>query len=136
MADEFIPGIAEKGVELGELLANTIGSVVNAQERIDLYTEKRRQAWENAKEGDMALPPLWYVFNKVSVELELAAKVGNITSPAAKNPGPHLVCQTLTPSVVSLYGRTAAAGLRIRVDLAPQGLLPIKQTSSGDLPES
>ena len=129
MENTYISGIKDQAVELGDLLANTIGSVVNAQERLDLYTEERRKAYENAPAGSMALPPLWYVFDNVSVELELAAKVGSVTSPVTETPKAHLLCQSVNPSVVSLYGRQAAAGLRIKVDLSPQGFLPIKETS-------
>lgn len=136
MEDTYISGIKDQAIELGDLLANTIGSVVNAQERLDLYTEERRKAYENAPAGSMALPPLWYVFNNVSVELELAAKVSSVTSPVTKSPRPHLLCRTLNPSVVSLYGRQAAAGLRIKVDLSPQGFLPIKETSGIEPTES
>ena len=131
MTDENRLRRVNESVALGNLLANTIGSVVDAQEKIDAYTERRRLAYESAPEGSLALPPIWYVFNNVSVEMELSAAVGEISTDIHPNPMPHLVCRTLDPATVSLYGRESAAGLKIRVDLAPQGFLPIKQMAPG-----
>jgi len=112
------------GVEMGELLGQTIKSVVNAQEEMDNYTEARRHEYEQAEEGSFALPPIWYIFNHVSIELEMSASISQVADQ------PHVVCQTLNPAMVSLYGYTASSGMRVRVDMAPQGVLPLKPTLS------
>lgn len=122
-----MPYIPAKSVELGQLLANTIGAVVQAQERLDAYTQTRKAAYEAAEAGSLALPPLWYLFNHVDVEMELSASVA--PSPLPGDPSesaPHLFCRTLEPTMVSLYGYQASAGLRVRVQMAPQGAVPIK----------
>ena len=114
-------------VELGQLLANTIGAVVQAQERLDAYSLARQEAYQAAPAGSLALPPLWYLFNKVEMEMELSASVGLQPLPGdAQGSGPHLFCRTLEPAMVSLYGYQASAGLRVRVRMTPQGAVPIK----------
>ena len=112
-------------VELGQLLSKTVGSVAQAQEQLDAYTEARRAAYEEAPQGSLVLPPLWYVFSAVSIELELSATVVQGAAAPAQ-----LMCRTLNPTSVGLYGHRASAGLRVRVQLEPQGLLPIKHTTS------
>jgi hypothetical protein len=113
-------------VELGELLANTLGAVVVAQEKLDNYTLARKQAYEQTPDGALAIPPLWYLFNNVAVELELSAQVAHTTSETTGNLQPHLVCRTLNPTSVSLYGYQASAGLRVRIQMTPGGPLAIK----------
>jgi hypothetical protein len=119
-----------QGVELGSLLANTIGAVVEAQERIDQYTLRRKQEFEETPEGSLALPPLWYVFDKVAVEVELSSTIRSYrVRPGellAERSQPRLFCQTLNPAMVSLYGREASAGLKIRLQLGLHGNLPLK----------
>jgi len=125
--------IIDEPVEMGSLLANTIGSIVEAQEKLDAYTEERRKTYEAAPEGSMVLPPLWYVFQNVSIEMELSASVARIKADIdgdnEMTDAPHIMCKTLNSKEVSLFGREASAGLRVRVELAPEGYLPIKQTS-------
>ena len=117
-------------VELGQLLANTIGSVVQAQEKLDAYTMERKKLYEAEKEGSLALPPLWYVFNNVAVELEMSATVGEEGVPGKNGQRePALFCRTLDPSMVSLYGYSASSGLRVKVQMEPKGFLPIKSDS-------
>lgn len=118
---------ASQSVELGQLLANTIGSVVQAQERLDAYTLARKEAYKAAEAGSLALPPLWYLFNRVDVEMELSASVAQAPLPGeSRKTAPHLFCRTLEPTMVSLYGYQASAGLRVRVQMVPQGVVPIK----------
>ncbi len=122
---------ASQYVELGQLLGNTIGAVVEAQEKLDKYTLARKHAYESAEEGDLALPPLWYIFNNVSIELELSAQVSRTVPLARQGSGnskaePHMFCRTLDPTSVSLYGHQASAGMKIRVMMSPQGNMPVK----------
>ena len=118
-----------QGVELGSLLASSIGAVVEAQQGMDEYTLRRKQEFEKTPEGNLALPPLWYVFDKVSVEMELSTIIRS-----SERVQPRLYCQTLNPTTVGLYGYQAAAGLKIRMQLGPRGNLPLKD--SQDTPRS
>lgn len=121
------PAPPSQSVELGELLATTVESVVQAQERLDAYTERRQAAFESAEDGALHLPPLWYVFEKVGIELELSARVDR--SPTT---GPTLSAKMLDPAGVSLYGRSAQASLRVKVEIAPKGVVSIKNTRPAD----
>ncbi len=123
-------------VELGSLLANTIGAVVQAQERLDAYTLCRKQAYETAPKGALALPPLWYLFSEVEVEIALSAAVGAWPLPGDDTlSAPHLFCRTVEPTMVSLYGYQASAGLNVRVRMTPQGAVPIKtEAQTSDAP--
>jgi hypothetical protein len=118
-----------QAVELGELLSNTIGAVVKAQEQLDAYSLRRKQTYEESKEGELALPPLWYVFNQVSLEIELSTSVQSLTTPGEK-PATRITCQTLNPMMVALYGHTASSGMRVAVNMAPSGFIPIKTEES------
>ena len=96
---------------------------------MDHYTEQRRQAYENTEPGQFALPPVWYLFRRVSLEMELSTSVAKVA--LSDNPveegQPHLVCRTLDPTMVSLYGYQASSGTRVRVEMEPQGFMPIKE---------
>lgn len=129
MTNDVLSPKNNEPVELGNLLSNSIADVVRAQEKLDHYTAQRRQEYENAEPGELVLPPIWYVFRRVSLEMELSAKVATVTLSDDPNSidQPHLVCRTLEPTMVSLYGYQASSGMRIRVDMEPQGIMPIKE---------
>lgn len=115
-----------QAAELGDLLSTTIGSVVRAQEKLDEYTLARKKAYEMAEIGSLALPPLWYVFKQVGIELEMSASVQKISGAGIVDDAPHVVCRTLDPTMVSLYGHAASSGMRVRVIVEPGTVLPIK----------
>lgn len=129
MTNYLLDAPRNEAVELGNLLANTVAGVVSAQERLDTYTEQRRRAYEAAEPGQFALPPVWYLFRRVSLEMELSASVAKIALSKTTNDNgqPHLVCRTLDPTMVSLYGYQASSGMRVRVEIEPQGFVPIKE---------
>lgn len=113
-------------VELGRLMATSIGSVVQAQEQLDAYSQRRAQEFHEAEPGSVVLPPLWYTFSAVDLELELAATVG---APPGDD-RPVLLAKTLTPTSVGLYGYAASAGLRVRLRIEPQGMAMITPARS------
>ncbi|MDJ0807604.1 MAG: hypothetical protein QNJ78_12310 [Gammaproteobacteria bacterium] len=125
MAEDKPIQTGNQPVELGQLLANTIASVVKAQEQLDVYAAKRTQAYEEAEAGELVLPPLWYTFSKVDVEMELSADIRKIQADS-DTLEPHIFSRTLNPASVGLYGYQASSGLRVRVEMSPQGMLPIK----------
>lgn len=112
-------------VELGELLANTIGAVVQAQEELDAYSSRRQQAFENTAEGELVLPPLWYTFSAVDIELELAATVAKLEDTGSA----RMLTRTLDPTSVGLHGYAASSGLRVRVRVEPKGFMPMADTA-------
>lgn len=108
---------AVDSLELGRLLASTVDSVVAAQHKLDQFTLERAKEREAAPPGELALPPLWFTFRSVSIELEMAASVSQGTS----GDGAQLRVRPLDPTAVSLYGYQASSGLRVRLELAPNG---------------
>ena len=129
MASKLLNTTRNQPVELGNLLANTIAGVVSAQEKLDHYTEQRQQNYQNAEPGQFALPPVWYLFRHVSLEMELSANVATValSDDPSEEGQPHLVCRTLDPTMVSLYGYQASSGMRVKVEMEPQGFVPIKE---------
>ena len=129
MTNKPLNTLPNQSAELGNLLASTIAGVVSAQEKLDQYTEQRQQAYQNAEPGQFALPPIWYLFRNVSLEMELSANVATValSDDPAEEGQPHLICRTLDPTMVSLYGYQASSGMRVRVEMEPQGFVPIKE---------
>ena len=133
MIQELPPGGgAIPAVAFGDLLATTIGAVVQAQEQLDAYTLRQRDAYESTPPGVLGLPPVSYVFNAVAVELELSATVSGAAE--ADGSGPVLLCRTLNPTMVGLYGYQASAGVRVRLLMEPRGPLPIRVPAPSDPP--
>jgi len=122
--------ISNQAVELGQLLSTTVQAVVSAQEQLDQYTESRRQSYESAPEGSLAIPPIWYTFNNVAIELELSSMIAEVEDINSGEKTPHILSRTLNPTSVGLYGYQASAGLRVRLHVAPHGFVPIKQEPS------
>lgn len=103
------------GVEFGQLLASTVDAVARAQQALDERTQAQAQAYAQAPEGTLAVPPLWFGFEQVAVELEMSATVA----------GGHggdggLLCRTADPTMVGLYGYQASAGVRVRLLMGPR----------------
>ncbi len=125
--DRSSPQPIDQPVELGRLLANTIASVVQAQEQLDAYTERRTRAYQDAEHGDLALPPMWYTFSNVSIDMELSATVARVET-AESVSEPHIFSRTLNPTSVGLFGYQASTGLRVRVDVDPNRLSRIRMS--------
>lgn len=114
------------GVEFGELLASTVGAVVRAQRELDDFTLARTREYEAAPAGSMAVPPLWFAFNQVALDLEMSASVAG-----GQTGDGRLFCRTADPTMVGLYGYEASAGVRVRLLMGPRGPLTIKDADPG-----
>ena len=127
-----------QGVELGGLLANTVVAIAEAQQRMDAIALERKREVEAAPAEESPLPPLWFVFDKVAVEVELSATIRTEeetlirADPAGARVRPRLFCQTLNPTTVSLYGYEASAGLKVRLQLGPRPVLPRGRPGEAD----
>ncbi len=106
------------------MLTSTVESVVSAQHKLDEFTLARAKERDAAAPGELTLPPLWYTFRRVAIELEMAASVSR-SVPSSGATRTELRCRPLDPTSVSLYGYQASSGLRVRVELAPQGYAEI-----------
>jgi hypothetical protein len=118
------------GVEFSELLSSTVGAVARAQQELDAYTMERKREYEATPAGELAVPPLWFTFNQVAVELELSATVAGGAQSGEAGPG-QLLCRTTDPTMVGLYGYQASAGLRVRLSIGPRGPLTIRPPEDG-----
>ena len=110
----------QQAVELGELLARTVVSVAAAQEALDRHATDRLDAIERGDEDAPRVPPLWYTFTDVSLEVALSASVQRATA----NAPAQLMSRPVDPRQVSLYGYQASSSLVVRVRLAPRGAMP------------
>lgn len=107
--------------ELGNLLGGIVQGVVEAQEKLDDYARSQRARALAVPTGEVVLPPLWYTFHRVAIDLELSAEVESQGSDT------RLHCRTLSPAVMGLYGHAAADNVRVRVLLAPQGPIHLQE---------
>ena len=111
---------SQQAVELGELLASTVVSVAEAQEGLDRHASARLDAMERGDADAPRVPPLWYTFTDVSLEVALSASVQRATA----NAPAQLMSRPVDPRQVSLYGYQASSSLVVRVRLAPRGAMP------------
>ena len=124
MTGEHIAPAGTQQAELGVLLAGAVRAVASAQDVLDDHARERAEAYVTAPPGSLTLPPLWYAFDVVTVDLELSSEVVRNSS---SNGGPdetQLLCRTLNPLTVGLYGYSASTGTRVHVALSPQRFVP------------
>ena len=113
------------------LLIETVDGVVQAQRRLDSDALARTTQFIATPQGEIALPPLWYTFSLVNLQLELTASVTRITpvrtapDAEAKRGSVRLDCRLVNPAAVSLFGYTAASGFKVSLTLAPQQASPL-----------
>lgn len=123
-ADPSAAGSGTRQTELGALLAGTVTAVVEAQDLLDEHARARAAEYAAAEPGSLALPPLWYAFDEASIDLELSTEAVRVT-PADGGPArTRLLCRTVNPVTVGVYGYRSAAGTRVRLTLTPQRVVP------------
>ena len=125
--------LIDEPVELGELLAHTLGAVAQAQSALDEATARRVEAFRSKPAGEFAVPPLWHVFTEVQLEVVLSASVAKIHSADGMDEA-HLFSRTLSPTSVGLYGYQAAAGLTLRISMVPRTGSPSESGIDGEEP--
>jgi hypothetical protein len=118
--------------ELGALLASTVKAVLEAQRQMDEFAREQADIWTHTPAGDIALPPLSYVFRNVSIELEMSAAVGAAVEHAGASP--RLLCRLLNPYSVGLFGYQAAAGMKVRLVVGPSGVAQVKSEAGNQPP--
>jgi len=114
---------AGQQAELGELLVGAVRAVVEAQDVLDDLARTEARAFADEPVGSLALPPLWFAFDAVSIEIQMSSEIvrraGTDGSAASR-----LVCRTVNPFTAGVYGYSAATGTRVRVELAPLRVTP------------
>jgi hypothetical protein len=101
-----------------------IGDVVTAQDELDAHARRQTAAYLEEPPGSLAVPPVSYGFTRVAIEIELTAQVRSARTPQLPA---ALICRPVDAAGVSLYGRDAVASLRVRVDVSPRGVIPVKE---------
>ena len=118
---------------LGVLLAEAVAGVVQAQRVLDDDAQARVKSYFDAPQGETVLPPLWFTFGQVKLELEMASAVAQVqASNTGGRPGVQLMGRLLNPVTVSLFGYAAASGLRVSLTLQPREMPPIMPAPSPD----
>ncbi len=107
----------ESSAELGEILAGVVRDVLEAQDALDEHAQQAKARALATPEGTIVIPPLWYTFSDVTVEVELAARLER------QNGRGRFACRTCSRAITSLHGRAAATDIRVRLQLTPQGIL-------------
>ncbi len=136
MTTDATPSAAGSGTrqsELGALLAGTVSAVAEAQDVLDDHARARAAEYAAAEPGSLALPPLWYAFDSASVDIELSTEVVRVTAADGTPAGTRLLCRTVNPVTVGVYGYHSAAGTRVRLTLTPQRVAatPLPTTEEG-----
>jgi len=123
---------------LAALLAEAVDGVVQAQRRLDQDALDRVTQYVATPQGGMALPPLWFGFSEVKLQLELAASITRVTTTPAESAaaplgnGVRLDCRLVNPAAVSLFGYSAASGFKVSLTLAPQDAAGLRPSTSPD----
>lgn len=133
-----LPDATNQSAELGQLLAGAVTAVVEAQDLLDRHAESQQFRYAETPTGKLAVPPLWYAFRRVGIDVELAAEFSQeMVAPTGQAPAalePRLRCRLLNPTSVSLYGYQASSGLRVQVVLEPQGHLQLRSDTGSPSP--
>jgi hypothetical protein len=109
--------------DLGSLLAGAVRAVVEAQDVLDEHAREQAAVFAAQPPGSLALPPLWFAFDSVAIDIELSSEVAR-TVPSHGPDTVRLLCRMLNPVTAGLFGYSAATGTRVRVELSPQRYLP------------
>jgi hypothetical protein len=128
VTDNPLPDLASL-VDLSDLLVSTVDAVVKSQERLDAYTQQRQAIYDTTPDGELAIPPLWFAISSVAIELELSTTFTHqtrVNEQGEVEQQSRMFCKPLNPLAVGLFGYQASAGLRVRLQMGPRGVLPIK----------
>jgi len=107
MSDPYPTQGGTQRSELGALLAGTVRAVVDAQDVLDDHARQLAQEYAAAEPGTLVLPPLWYAFDSVGIDIDLSTEVVRTVVTAGEAPQTQLLVRTLNPvtaGVVRLLG--------------------------------
>ena len=134
MTDQLATQGGAQRSELGALLAGTVRAVVDAQDVLDDHARQLASAYAAAEPGTLALPPLWYAFDSVGIDIDLSTEVVRTVVAPGQAPQTQLVCRTLNPVTAGVFGYSASTGTHIHVTLAPQRVVPAALPTSEEVP--
>ncbi len=116
------PGPLAQQASLGTVLAEAVAGVVQAQARLDTDAVHRATQYLETPQGELTLPPLWYTFTEVKLDLEMSAAMTRTStgSTPGEAGGVRFDCRLLNPAAVSLFGHAASSGFKVSLTLAPR----------------
>jgi len=130
-------GDALAEVPLSQLLGGIIDGLLRAQDQLDRHAAQQATQFADTPAGTLAMPPLWFAFRDVRVDLEMSASVAAAEPQgAAKKDDRVFLCRLVNPASVSLFGYQASAGLRISLQLGVMGAVPMKTAPAPDAPSA
>ena len=103
-------GFPANPVALDQLLSGVARGLRTAQGELDRAALETGERTVAVGEREVHLRPLWFVFQRTSLEMEFST----VTAV-----GSALSVRPIDPLVVALRGHAAAAGMRLRVEIAP-----------------
>lgn len=121
--------------ELGALLAGTVRAVVDAQDVLDDHARQLASAYAAAEPGTLALPPLWYAFDSVGIDIDLSTEVVRSVVVPGEAPQTQLLVRTLNPVTAGVFGYSASTGTHVHVTLTPQRVMPTALPASEESPK-
>lgn len=109
-------GFPSPAVALEDLLGGVVRGIVAAQRELDQAAVSETERSVLMPDGEARLRPVWFVFERTKLDLELSTFVADSTGGASQ-----LQCRPLDPTAVALRGYAAAAGARLQLEIAPLG---------------
>ncbi|MES1243866.1 MAG: hypothetical protein ABUT39_19835 [Acidobacteriota bacterium] len=109
-------GFPSPTVALEDLLGGVVRGVVAAQRELDQAALSETESRVSLPEGELHLRPVWFVFERTTLDLELSTFASVSAGSASR-----FECRPLDPAAVALRGYAAAAGARLHVEIAPLG---------------
>src|SRR6476660_9974650 len=113
MSDNVFPSPV---VALDDLLAAIARGVVSAQRELDQAALLAPETGVAVPAGEVHLRPLWFVFERTTLELEFSTFVSGSPADATR-----FQWRPLDPTAVALRGYAASSGTKLRIEIAPLG---------------
>jgi len=104
-----------------------VSAVVDAQRALDDDARLRATEFVDAPAGTLAVPPLWFALDSVSLDVEMSSQM--VQSKTDTGVDTSFLCRMLNPTTVGLFGYAASTGMRVRLTLSPQRL-PLSPTTA------
>lgn len=135
MSDPYPTQGGTQRSELGALLAGTVRAVVDAQDVLDDHARQLAQEYAAAEPGTLVLPPLWYAFDSVGIDIDLSTEVVRTVVTAGEAPQTQLLVRTLNPVTAGVFGYSASTGTHVHLTLTPQRVVPTALPASEEVPK-
>ena len=111
---------------ISTLFSDLVDGLVSAQKSLDQNTLEQRERFLLGPQGTLHVPPLWFHFRRVKVDLEVRALT------VEKQGSPSLTCRLIDPVTSNLIETDVASRGRISVAIEPLTKLSSAATGEGN----